>query len=120
MEGVTVGETTTNLAVAISSVRKALAGRVNAATGKPIAAFAEFCKTKDIPETLSALDAHLRNVRSIPRERAGLIPSDHIIAVLTEGVLLMAMLEGLSTLFRQRHHLPRTVLTVTTRCRSDQ
>lgn len=97
MDPLSVAASIAGLLSAAGAVTKALAPYVAAARETPKVAVQVHSEMQSITIILSALQSLARNLGSVPVQRAALIQVDHVVAVLTDGVLIFSDLEVLVT-----------------------
>ncbi|KAK4209267.1 hypothetical protein QBC37DRAFT_391391 [Rhypophila decipiens] len=93
MDPLSIAASIAGLLSAAGAVTKALAPYVAAARETPKVAVQVHSEMQSIAVILSALQVLTRNLGSIPMQRAALVQVDHVVAVLTDGVLIFSDLE---------------------------
>jgi len=93
MEPLQIGAAITGLAAAVSNLRQRLAPCVDRSSDRQSTMCDLYSKLGDMTEPLLALKGLLGEAEFVPDERTDRIQVDHIIAVLTEGVLLFSLLQ---------------------------
>ena len=93
MDPLSVAASIAGLLSAAGAVTKALAPYIAAARETPKLAVQVNSEIQGITIILSALQGLAQNLGSVPVQRAALIQVDHVVAVLTDGVLIFSDLE---------------------------
>ena len=93
MDPLSVAASIAGLLSAAGAVTKVLAPYVTAARETPKITVQVNSEIQSITIILSALQSLARNFGSVPVQRAALIQVDHVVAVLTGGVLIFSDLE---------------------------
>ncbi|KAK0614078.1 hypothetical protein B0T14DRAFT_527604 [Immersiella caudata] len=93
MDPLSVAASIAGLLSAAGAVTKALAPYIAATRETPKLAVQVNSEIQSITIILSALQSLARNLGSVPVQRAALIQVDHVVAVLTDGVLIFSDLE---------------------------
>ncbi|KAM7203201.1 hypothetical protein V8F20_004143 [Naviculisporaceae sp. PSN 640] len=100
MDPLSVAASIAGLLSAAGAVTKALAPYISAARETPKVAVHVHSEIQSITIIISALQGLAQNLESVPVQRAALIHIDHVVAVLTDGVLIFSELEVLVTSLR--------------------